>query len=76
MLFILHSVGLYEIFTIQKTKMKEMMLVSRTNAALLSAPTISKIIGVKLAKLQDWGVRRKPVFLLTGEARVGVSAIA
>lgn len=54
MLFILHSVVLYEIFTTsRKTKMKEMMLESRTNAALLNAPTISKIIGVKLAKLQD-----------------------
>lgn len=56
--------------------MEEMMLESRTNATLLNAPTISKIIGVKLAKLQDWGVQRKPVFLITGEARTGVSAIA
>lgn len=51
MLFILHSVVLNETFTTSwKTKMKEMMLEPRTNAALLNTSTISKIIGVKLAK--------------------------
>lgn len=55
MLFILHSVVLYEIFTTSwKTKMKEMMLMM--NAALLNALIISKIIEVKLAKPQHWGV--------------------
>lgn len=57
MLFILHSLVLYEIFTTsRKTKMKEMMLESMTNAALLNTLIISKTIEVKLAKPQHWGV--------------------
>jgi len=76
MLFILHAVVLDEIFTTSwKTRMKEMMLESSTNASLLNTPTISKIIGVKLARLQDWGVQRTPVILITGEARGGDSAV-